>query len=78
MADDITNVTPTPAAVVPAEAPQGRPEQRFDRGGPRGPRRPRRPGGDFGDDKGEFTEKTVFINRSSKVVKAVVVSASVL
>ena len=69
MADDITNVTPTPAAVVPAEAPQGRPEQRFDRGGPRGPRRPRRPGGDFGDDKGEFTEKTVFINRSSKVVK---------
>ncbi len=69
MADDITNVTPTPAAAVPAEAPQGRPEQRFDRGGPRGPRRPRRPGGDSGDDKGEFAEKTVFINRSSKVVK---------
>ncbi len=68
MADDITNVTPTPAAAVPAEAPQGRPEQRFDRGGPRGPRRPRRPGGDS-DDKGEFAEKTVFINRSSKVVK---------
>ena len=68
MADDITNVTPTPAAVVPVEAPQGRPEQRFDRGGPRGPRRPRRPGGDS-DDKGEFAEKTVFINRSSKVVK---------
>ena len=69
MADDITNVTPTPAAVVPVEAPQGRPEQRFDRGGPRGPRRPRRPGGDNSDDKGEFAEKTVFINRSSKVVK---------
>jgi len=69
VADDITNVTPTPAAAVAAEAPQGRPEQRFDRGGPRGPRRPRRPGGDNGDDKGEFAEKTVFINRSSKVVK---------
>lgn len=69
MADDITNVTPTPAAAVPVEAPQGRPEQRFDRGGPRGPRRPRRPGGDNSDDKGEFAEKTVFINRSSKVVK---------
>lgn len=43
-------------------------ERRGGRGGGRGPRRQRDEG--FGDDKGsDLTEKVVFINRSSKVVK---------
>lgn len=39
-------------------------------GGGRGPNRRRQEGGDFGDkDASDLTEKVVFINRSSKVVK---------
>ena len=68
MADEMENVTLLPVSPVAVEVAQSRPD-RPDRGGPRGPRRPRRPGGDGSDDKSEFAEKTIFINRSSKVVK---------
>ena len=70
---DSSDPTPTaPSAATPASSPGQRPE-RGDRfggrgGGPRGRRR--QPDGDFGDKKGdELSEKVVFINRSSKVVK---------
>lgn len=68
MADEMENVTSLPVSPVAVEVAQSRPD-RPDRGGPRGPRRPRRAGGDGSDDKSEFAEKTIFINRSSKVVK---------
>ena len=73
MADEKVQVTP--AAPAPAaEAPRNdRPERgsdRGDRGGNRGPRGPRRRSNNDNDGKGdEFTDKTIFINRSSKVVK---------
>ncbi|MBI3879058.1 MAG: 30S ribosomal protein S5 [Verrucomicrobia bacterium] len=59
----------TPAAEAAAHAPEARPERSFGggrgRGGPRRPRNnePQAPKGD------ELSEKVVFINRSSKVVK---------
>jgi small subunit ribosomal protein S5 len=75
VADEKQTVTTVTTSVVAATAEDvpvrpERPDRGFDRGS-RGPRRPRRPGGDsFGDDKREeFSEKTIFINRSSKVVK---------
>ena len=81
MADEKDQLTPpAPAAVTPvvaAEAPRTeRPERSGgdrgggDRGGNRGPRGPRRrPNNDDDGKRDEFTEKTIFINRSSKVVK---------
>jgi len=69
VADEMENVTAAPGFPVTAEALQSRPERGSDRGS-RGPRRPRRSGGDASfEEKGEFLEKTIFINRSSKVVK---------
>ncbi len=68
---DIENTNPTPnepsAENAPPTPPQ-RPERSF---GGRGPRGRRRPGeGDGSGPKGdELSEKVVFINRSSKVVK---------
>ena len=68
---DIENTNPTSnetPAETPAPAPHQRPERSF---GGRGPRGRRRPGeGDGSGPKGdELSEKVVFINRSSKVVK---------
>ena len=67
---DAPDETPPPPSPSPSPAPNQRPD-RPDRPGGRGPRgRRRQPEGEGGEKKGdELSEKVVFINRSSKVVK---------
>jgi small subunit ribosomal protein S5 len=68
---DNENIPPAPAPAPGDSAPEGapqRPERSF---GGRGPRGRRRPEGDAANSGGkdDLSEKVVFINRSSKVVK---------
>ena len=73
MADiENTNPTPNPApseAPTESAAPPQRAERSFGGRGPRGRRRPGEDGSGSGPKGDELTEKVVFINRSSKVVK---------